>query len=248
MEEFAFLLAALCHDVGHCGLNSDYYIKTHHELAIQYNYVSVLENMHCSLSFQLLQSSDKTDFTSSWNSEELSTFRKTFTKCILATDMKIHFELTNRIGLLDRRNLDSLTPDQKSIVYEAFVHAADLANPVMPTDQCYQWAYRVVEEMFEQGKQEEQQGFQVAPFMKHSPDESVDFAKLQLSFVGFIAAPFWKRMADIWPVLDDRIIQLNENLRFWEGMRDKASVKTNGITDSCASDITRCDSHDLKPN
>ena len=248
LEEFAVLLAALCHDVGHQGLNSDYYIKTRHELALQYNNMSVLENMHCSLSLQLLSSSDSTDFTSTWSEERKCIFKKTFIRCVLATDMKIHFELTNKVEHLDRNNISSLNAEDRCVLYEAFVHAADLANPVMPTEHCHQWAYRVVEEMFEQGKREEKQGFQVAPFMKHSPDEVTEFAKLQISFVTFIASPFWRRMADIWPSLDSRMIQLNANLRYWEALRDKSSEKKNETSHTTTSDVTRCDSFELKLN
>ena len=73
LEEFSILTAAVCHDVGHRGLNSDYYIKTKHELAIQYNDISVLENMHCSLSFDLLLRGSN-NFTSDWSEDQFSVF------------------------------------------------------------------------------------------------------------------------------------------------------------------------------
>jgi cytochrome b len=225
MEEFAILLASVCHDVGHRGLNSDYYIKTRHELAIQYNDISVLENMHCSLTFELLLKSSN-NFTADWTEEQYLNFRKIFIQCVLATDMKQHFDLTGKLGELVSHigGPHTLSGEEKRIIYSSIVHAADLANPTMPTQYSYDWAYRVVEEMYTQGKLEEKSGFPVAPFMKHPPSNTVEFAKLQISFMSFIVCPLWKAMAAIWPAaLDERIEQLAKNNKFWEDLRDDKS-------------------------
>ena len=219
LEEFSVLVAALCHDVGHRALNSDYYIKTRHELAIQYNDVSVLENMHCSLSFDLIR---QNDFTKTWTDDQYTTFRRIFIQCVLATDMKSHFELTGNLIQLQTA-LGNLSTDAevRKTVYCALVHAADLSNPLMPTRASYDWAFRVVEEMHAQGKLEERGGYAVAPFMKHPPTDTFEFANLQLSFIGFIAAPLWRAMAAMWPELNERIAQLETNTKFWEELRDK---------------------------
>jgi hypothetical protein len=223
VEEFAILIAALCHDVGHRGLNSDYYIKTRHGLAIQYNDASVLENMHCSLSFELLRST-RNDFTKPWPDDQYTVFRKTFIQSVLATDMKQHFELTAKLGEIRASvvALESSTPhpELKRNIYSAIVHAADLSNPTMHPKHSYNWAYRVVEEMYAQGQLEEQAGFTAAPFMKHHPSETVEFAKLQVSFVNFIVTPLWKGMAGIWPVIEPRLELLRQNGEFWESIRD----------------------------
>ena len=227
LEEFAILTAAMCHDVGHRGLNSDYYIKTRHELAIQYNDISVLENMHCSLSFDLMRMAPN-DFSTSWTDDQWTVFRRTFIQCVLATDMKVHFELTTKVASELSRGQDvSCSPEAKKLVSQAIVHAADLANPVLPTKACYQWAFRVVEEMYEQGRLEERDGYQVAPFMRHPPTNAVEFAKLQVSFVGFIVAPLWRSLAAVWPALDDRVTQMDKNLKFWESVRDNAIVRVD---------------------
>ena len=221
LEEFSILTAALCHDIGHRGLNSDYYVKSRHPLAIQYNDISVLENMHCSLTFDLLRNNESVDFTKSWSDEQYLLFRRVFIQSVLATDMKVHFDLT--AGIQKLAGLEDLTSgENKKIVYQSIVHAADIANPVMPTKSCYQWAFRVVEEMYEQGRLEEQDGFPVAPFMKHPPTETIEFSKLQTSFIEFIVAPLWKSMALVWPVLQDRVVQLEKNLQFWESLRDES--------------------------
>jgi hypothetical protein len=49
------LIAAACHDHEHFGVNNVYLIETRHELAINHNDISVLENHHVASSFALLQ-------------------------------------------------------------------------------------------------------------------------------------------------------------------------------------------------
>ena len=41
------LVAALCHDIGHGGVNNAFLEKTNHPLALTYSYTSTLERMHC---------------------------------------------------------------------------------------------------------------------------------------------------------------------------------------------------------
>jgi hypothetical protein len=67
-------------------------------------------------------------------------------------------------------------------------------------------AFRVVEEMYEQGRLEEQDGFIVAPFMKHPPTETVEFAKLQTSFVEFIVAPLFEAIVAVVPMWWVRVV------------------------------------------
>jgi hypothetical protein len=224
IEDLGILTAAMCHDVGHRGLNSDYYIKTRHALAIQYNDNSVLENMHCSLTFELLRSSEAVDFTKSWSDDEYIQFRRIVIQSIMATDMKVHFDLTGGLQKFSGKIDDA---ENKKLVYQSIVHAADLSNPVMPTKPSFQWAFRVVEEMYEQGRLEEQDGFVVAPFMRYPPTETVEFAKLQVSFIEFIVAPLWKSMAVVWPSLQDRVSQMEKNLKFWESLKNKQKTSKN---------------------
>ena len=218
IEEFAILTAALCHDIGHRGLNSDFYIKTRHSLAEEYNDISVLENMHCSLSFELIRANG---FAKAWPDETYVQYRKVFIQSILATDMKSHFDLTGKLMELSNEVCPTGSETGRKTIYCAIVHAADLSNSVMPTAASYDWAYRVVEEMHAQGKLEAAAQVAVTPFMKHPPSDTAEFVNLQLSFIAFIVSPLWKAMAALWPTqLADRLKQLETNTQFWEQLKE----------------------------
>lgn len=55
LEVFAMLVAAIGHDVGHPGVNNVYIIKSKHELALRHNDKSPLENMHCTVVYDILK-------------------------------------------------------------------------------------------------------------------------------------------------------------------------------------------------
>ena len=56
IELLAGTFATLGHDVGHPAKNNRYLIITKDPIARQYNDISVLENMHSTILFQLIQS------------------------------------------------------------------------------------------------------------------------------------------------------------------------------------------------
>jgi hypothetical protein len=53
LECFSMLVAAVGHDVGHLGVNNAFLIKTRHDLAMVHNDKSPLENMHCSVLYEM---------------------------------------------------------------------------------------------------------------------------------------------------------------------------------------------------
>ena len=61
--------------------------------AFLYNDRSVLENHHAAASWDLLVSNPKNNFLTNLDSSELKRFRFLIIECILATDLKQHFDI-----------------------------------------------------------------------------------------------------------------------------------------------------------
>ncbi|EEQ99008.1 High-affinity cGMP-specific 3',5'-cyclic phosphodiesterase, putative [Perkinsus marinus ATCC 50983] len=224
LEQLALLIAAVSHDVGHNGVNNDYYVKKVHPLAIRYNDQAVLESMHSALTFELILT-EKNNFLADWQEEAFADFRKTTIAAILATDMKVHFDLTTQMqDLRSALEVDTSCPDTKMLVHKCLVHAADISNAVLPTDMYEAWAYRVSTEFYRQSLREKSEGIPTAPFMDSSPDDRAEFAVLQLGFMNFVVVPLWNAMADMWPALEPRRKQLAENVEYFKKLRE--SVKT----------------------
>jgi hypothetical protein len=55
LDIFAMLVATYCHDMGHTGCNNAYMINSQSSVAILYNDKSVLENLHCTMTFAIMK-------------------------------------------------------------------------------------------------------------------------------------------------------------------------------------------------
>ena len=95
LELFSMLIAALSHDVGHPGVNNAFLVKTRSDLAMFHNDKSPLENMHCSLLYQLLKKTDLNIFVNLTESQWRES-RKIILFMILGTDMAQHFEQVSK--------------------------------------------------------------------------------------------------------------------------------------------------------
>ncbi|EER10832.1 3',5'-cyclic-nucleotide phosphodiesterase, putative [Perkinsus marinus ATCC 50983] len=233
VDEIALLVGALTHDLGHQGFNNDYYVKRRHPLAIRYNDIAVLENMHSAKTFELLLEHNN-NFLSEWTDEQYMEFRKTTINAILATDMKVHFDLTTKLQELGASlgEIDYESPENRILVHKCVVHAADISNPVLPTDLYKNWSYRVMKEFHHQAEAEKLQGLSFAPFMEHHPDDELEFAKLQLGFITFVAAPLWNAMAAIWEDLGPRRDQMIRNEAYFKELKEAAEKQQQQLTSS----------------
>merc|ERR1719375_315516 len=142
-ETCALMVAGMCHDVGHEGLNSDFYIKVKHDLAIRYNDESVLENMHAYLTFELTRI-EANNWMRDFSESTYVSMRKIMVRAILATDMKMHFDLSQKFAeLADEFNandeIDEDDPRLHDLVLRGIVHAADIGNSVLKFDLSLQW-------------------------------------------------------------------------------------------------------------
>ena len=92
LELLGVIIASLGHDVAHPALNNRFLVNNAHEIAVKYNDVSVLENMHSAIVFKLLMSEDK-NILENLDSADWFYIRRVIVEMILITDMAKHFEL-----------------------------------------------------------------------------------------------------------------------------------------------------------
>lgn len=243
IDEYALLIAALSHDVGHPGFSNDYFVKKQHDLAIRYNDIAVLENMHASLMFEIINM-ENNKIVKTLEEADYRQFRKTAVAAILATDMKIHFELISKLKDLHNKTeklaAGSMINDKASreLIQIVLVHGGDLSNPVIPTKLYQDWAYRVSLEFYNQAQAEQAAGLPFAPYMQYHPDNRLELAKLQIGFISFVVRPFWETLNDIFDgSLNDRMEQLEVNLEYWKNEKD-ASETSNTRQKDASEDST----------
>merc|ERR1719389_1279103 len=86
LEQFTLLIAGIAHDLGHPGVNNGFLSEVGHELALQYNDRSPLENMHCAKLYTIV-ANPTTNVFQNLTKDQYKEVRKYCIDTILHTDM-----------------------------------------------------------------------------------------------------------------------------------------------------------------
>jgi hypothetical protein len=124
----ALFLSCICHDYKHPGLNNNYLMETNDSIAIRYNDISILENMHISETFKLIHSDPNCNIFEDFVKEKYKKIRKQMISCVIGTDMSNHkhsLEFMNKC-LNDKKEISD---EDKEKYMNLIVHSADISNP-----------------------------------------------------------------------------------------------------------------------
>lgn len=200
LELFSLLIGALGHDVGHPGLNNLYLVKAKHQLALQHNDKSPLENMHCVVLYELLRKEASNIFVNLSDSQWQAS-RKVILTTILGTDMSHHMDQISKTNLFgdlnnddthafykcDIEEMDCMRDEKNRLfIMELVLHCSDISNPYKPFRICAKWAELVVEEFWRQGDREKAEGLEISPSCDRN---AIGLCNMQLGFIEFFVAP-----------------------------------------------------------
>lgn len=217
LDVFSLLVSALCHDVGHPGLNNTFQASTHSRWALLYNDVSILENMHCSTAFRILRK-PKNNILGSLDTEEIKEFRHSMVTNILATDMSQHFELVTKFTTHLQTKPFTSSPDDRQLISTIILHTADISNSLRPLEISQYWSDHLQEEFLRQGDLEAKQGLTISPFMNRSePNE----AKMTQGFIDYMVHPLVSSLVRFLPEVSYFLQNLKENRKFWADITAK---------------------------
>ena len=154
----SLFLSCICHDYKHPGVNNNFLKETRNKIAIKYNDISILENMHIAETFKLINNqNNEFNIFQDLDNETYKQFRKEMISCVLATDMTFHKEYEEFLKKYSKENentssnTNNTNDDKKnSNEYQNYmnilIHSSDISNPTKPFDIDFQWAELVVEE------------------------------------------------------------------------------------------------------
>jgi high affinity cGMP-specific 3',5'-cyclic phosphodiesterase 9 len=256
------MVAALSHDLGHFGVNNQYLMETAHELSIRYNDRSPLENMHCSELFKIFTDPSANVFSTLEKDAYKETRKAVIeailhTDVTLHNEMvkelsivyQMHHESqptprsrscskVNCTIPSPRKETTSIPPDilaqhqHTQLLMNAFLHTADVGNPMKPWEFCFTLANLCVDEFFEQGDLEKEAGI---PVQMLNDRDKVSRPNSQVGFIEFIICPLAERMVSLFPVLDDLTENLGSNICRWAEIwvqetnpDDEVAAKTRG--------------------
>jgi len=240
LELFSMLISAVVHDVGHTGLNNNFHINSRSELALLYNDVSVLENMHVSSMFRLILGDNRDrrlDIFENFDEEQTTKARDFITKAVLSTDMKKHFAKLNAIKgiIMGANDLDMVLSSDipkdlclRSEVLTFIIHLADISNPSKEKTIATIWTDKLLDEGFKQGDLEESMGL---PFSQLCDRNTTDREKSQIGFINFIVLPSYELLGKLIPRVETEVVpRLHENLKYWKEQDELKQEKLTNDT------------------
>lgn len=86
----ALFLSCMCHDYQHPGVNNNFLKETNNKIAVRYNDISILENMHISKTFKIILTNRECNVFENMDKNLYKEMRKEMVSCVLATDMAFH--------------------------------------------------------------------------------------------------------------------------------------------------------------
>ncbi len=232
IDEYAMLLSAVAHDIGHPGTSNLYQINAKTDLAIIYNDKSCLENMHAAKTFQLILNSERKgccnmNVLESLSPRQINQIRNKMIQAILATDMSHHFSSVSYMeSIVDQFEDEDLswsdlerTDDGNDIVKTItnyMIHLADISNPSKSLEVAKYWADCALAEFFAQGDLEAEKGLPISPLCDRN---STDLASSQRDFIRYIVLPAFEVLGSIIPEVDRVVVpQIVQNLEYWESI------------------------------
>ncbi|KAJ2858710.1 3',5'-cyclic-nucleotide phosphodiesterase [Coemansia erecta] len=267
-DVIALVVASMCHDLGHPGLNNAFMVRARTQLAEIYNDQSVLENFHAAC-FSMIMSYFFNEFVapngkgtvansgmpaqSTFDYEE---FRRIAVHAILATDMARHFEFIGKCRAQYERFMTGsnlpLTGQQheaeRAQLAASILKCADISNITRPFNVSQRWTRRLNREVTLQGNIEESLGMQRSIVV-----DQTNVPASQIAFYETCGRPLFSALVDLIPELHFMPEQLENNIRNWGFIKSNQKVPEvpYGLKHASTFDLstsTRAGSTDSAPD
>ena len=233
LDLLGMVISAMGHDLGHPGFNNNFHINASTDLAITYNDISCLENLHTSFLFKILRK-DENNIFENLNTQNYKSIRKRMISQILATDMAHHPEVVSLIRAKikaceneGQKSFNLLSGNEKTkfdeqqILLNYMMHTADLGHNTKKFEISQQWIKLLCEEFWIQGDMEKSKGLPVSFLCDR---DKIDVPASQVGFLkGFIVNTF-DCLANIFPKLNYTMENAANNIKQWQNLLDQHRV------------------------
>jgi hypothetical protein len=238
LDVLALLLSALCHDLDHPGLTNAFHVSTRSQLATRYNDVSVNENHHAAVTFELL---DAHGVLRGLGAADARAFSKRAVAAILATDMACHKELLARMTACLAAPSACDDEAQQVLVISFVLHCADLCCPLLPPALSRRIAGDLSREFAAQAARERAAGMpvtvmdaptelakakmevragarQAGPPQAHALTAARASARAQLGFLDYVCRPLFAKLVELEPTLHECLARVDANRAMWSAV------------------------------
>lgn len=213
LEILCSIMAAVCHDLDHPGVNQSFLVATKNPLASLYNNNSVLENHHWRFAICIFKESQVFDH---FETEDFDEMKNQLKQLILATDIARQNEYLKRFrDLTSSAEFSMQNTDDRALVLQMALKCADLGNPCRPWLISRVWSNLICDEFYKMGRIEKRLGLPLTPICQR---EKTSIAGIQTDFFRFIVLP----LLELWhkflcsPLSDLLVSNFDHNYKRWQ--------------------------------
>ena len=211
VDYLACIIAALCHDLNHPGVNQKFLKNTDHILVSSWP-SSPLENFHASRAQIILNSSGLIKHLDEEVQKEIYTI---ILRLILATDMDQHKTYLEKFNECVTEGLNLKDKKSKILTLCMAMKCADISNGCRPWGVCKTWAENIMGEFFVQGDIEKTLELPISPLCNREQDK---IPMTQVGFINYVLLPLyesWQNAVNC-EVIGEAIGYLKSNRDKWD--------------------------------
>jgi hypothetical protein len=213
LEILCSILAAVCHDLDHPGVNQSLLVATNNPLASLYNNNSVLENHHWRFALCIFKESKLFDH---FDQDTLDDMKQQLKQLILATDIARQNDYLKRFkALTSSKQFSMSNTDDRALVLQMALKCADLGNPCRPWLISRVWSNLICDEFYRMGQIERRLGIPLTPICQRN---KTSIAGIQADFFRFIVLP----LLELWhnflnsPLSSLLMSNFDQNYQRWQ--------------------------------
>ncbi|KAI2668688.1 cGMP-specific 3',5'-cyclic phosphodiesterase [Labeo rohita] len=233
LEVLALMIASLCHDLDHRGVNNSYIERSNQPLAQLYGHSS-LEHHHYDMCLLILNNPGS-QILSSLSLKEYRACVQMIEKNILATDLAIYIEKRAKFFKLAQNNSCLWTDEgHRELLGSMLMTASDICAITKPWPVQKQIAELVATEFYAQGDREKCE-FNIQPMEVMDRENSTRLPHMQVAYIDGICSPLYEALASICESCSPLKEGCRRNRKHWQQLADSGEneerIKTKGKTD-----------------
>uniref|UniRef100_A0A3Q0S7B7 Phosphodiesterase n=1 Tax=Amphilophus citrinellus TaxID=61819 RepID=A0A3Q0S7B7_AMPCI len=219
LEVLALMIATLCHDLDHRGVNNSYIQRSDHPLAQLYCH-STMEHHHFDQCLMILNSPGN-QILSSLSLDEYKATLKMIERAILATDLALYMKRRGEFFELIK-NAQFVWEDEhhRDLLRSMLMTACDISAITKPWPVQKRIAELVATEFFEQGDKERQE-LNVEPIDLMNREKRDKIPSMQVSFIDAICIQLYETLAGISEYCSPLLEGCQKNRYHWKHLAEE---------------------------
>ena len=222
----ALMLACVCHDIDHRGVNNAFVTKAGGPLGQLYE-SAVMEQHHVTITIALL-AHPMCAVLNNMEPRGVKVVESHVRDIILATDLASYFKRKSEFKTLSESKYDRNNAHHRALLADLLMTSADLSMATKPFETNERLSAILYEEFFKQGDMERELGMDVIPMMDR---EKCDIPQQQVGFFGFIARDAYVFLVGVVEELRELVERIDANHVMWkeEVKRGEVGAKENKL-------------------